>query len=113
MFTPLDPTLPTPRLHTMITQADVHIAVTDHTTTPLATTLNLTAIPADDIPTEPTEPVDVVAPATPHASAYVIFTSGSTGQPKGVRVPNTGLTSLTHTFHTRLALGPDARVLQL
>ncbi|GHJ15415.1 hypothetical protein TPA0908_34100 [Micromonospora sp. AKA38] len=113
VFTPLDPTLPTPRLHTMTTQADVHIAVTDHTTTQLATTLNLTAIPADDIPTEPTEPVDVVAPTTPHASAYIIFTSGSTGQPKGVRVPHTGLTSLAHTLHTRLTLGPDARVLQL
>uniref|UniRef100_UPI003D706217 AMP-binding protein n=1 Tax=Micromonospora sp. RP3T TaxID=2135446 RepID=UPI003D706217 len=113
VFTPLDPTLPTPRLHTMTTQADVHIAVTNDTTRELATTLNLTAIPADDIPTEPTEPVDVVTPTTPHTSAYIIFTSGSTGQPKGVRVPITGLTSLAHTFRTRLALGPDARVLQL
>uniref|UniRef100_UPI003D749BFA AMP-binding protein n=1 Tax=Micromonospora sp. RP3T TaxID=2135446 RepID=UPI003D749BFA len=112
VFTPLDPALPTPRLHTMTTQAGLRVVVTDDTTTELATTLDITAIPAD-APTEPVEPRHVVVPTTPHTSAYVIFTSGSTGQPKGVRVPVTGLSSLAHTFRTRLVLGPDSRVLQL
>ncbi|MFC5212322.1 amino acid adenylation domain-containing protein [Streptomyces coerulescens] len=46
-------------------------------------------------------------------SAYVIYTSGSTGRPKGVVVPHTGLAALAQGLVKSMALGPDARVLQL
>ncbi len=48
----------------------------------------------------------------PQQAAYIIYTSGSTGRPKGVVVPHAGLESLAASMAERLAIGPDARVLQ-
>ncbi|WP_171064063.1 non-ribosomal peptide synthetase [Actinomadura soli] len=57
-----------------------------------------------------TDPATVLNPAHP---AYVIFTSGSTGLPKGVTVTHAGIAALSRTTRERLALTPDARVLQV
>ncbi|MEV0321981.1 amino acid adenylation domain-containing protein [Streptomyces sp. NPDC050658] len=57
-----------------------------------------------------TDPETELSPDHP---AYVIFTSGSTGLPKGVTVTHAGIAALGATTEERLALTPDARVLQV
>jgi amino acid adenylation domain-containing protein/non-ribosomal peptide synthase protein (TIGR01720 family) len=57
-----------------------------------------------------TDPDTALVPDHP---AYVIFTSGSTGRPKGVVVTHAGIAALRRTTQERLALTPDARVLQV
>ncbi|MER5556994.1 amino acid adenylation domain-containing protein [Streptomyces sp. NPDC002506] len=57
-----------------------------------------------------TDPETALTPAHP---AYIIFTSGSTGLPKGVTVTHAGIAALSRTTQDRLALTPDARVLQV
>ncbi|WP_210589233.1 non-ribosomal peptide synthetase [Streptomyces sp. GESEQ-35] len=61
----------------------------------------------DSPATDPTAALDLAHPA------YIIYTSGSTGLPKGVTVTHAGIAALSHTSQERLALTPDARVLQV
>ena len=55
---------------------------------------------------------DRVRPLRPAHPVYVIYTSGSTGQPKGVTVPQRGVTNLVAFLQSTFHLRYDDRVLQ-
>ncbi|MFI9271113.1 amino acid adenylation domain-containing protein [Kitasatospora sp. NPDC052896] len=100
-FLPLDPDLPTARLHTMIEDARPALLLTEDTTLEDAPTTDLPQVGARDL-------------------AYVMYTSGSTGRPKGVMVDHGNLTNFATAQliprlrgaetgqHLRVAIGTSA-----
>ncbi|MCP2167076.1 non-ribosomal peptide synthetase [Goodfellowiella coeruleoviolacea] len=106
VYVPIDIDLPAGRLAFVLDAAQPAVVVTDRAA----------RLPAHDIPVVHPDHTtqahgDLPGPA-PANAAYLIFTSGSTGTPKGVVVTHGGLASLVHAQRERLAVGPDARVLQ-
>ena len=118
-YLPLDPDYPPERLAFMLADAGAPV---------LLTRAALRAhLPAHDVSSDDTHIVcldadwpaiaqqPTTAPATglqPQHPAYVIYTSGSTGMPKGVAVTHGGIPNLAAAHIDRLAITPDARILQ-
>ncbi|WP_157406844.1 non-ribosomal peptide synthetase, partial [Actinomadura rubrobrunea] len=116
-FLPLDPDYPPERVAAMLGDARPVVAVSASAHVgrlPEADWLLLDApaTAAEIDAQDPDGPRDRPAPHPAHP-AYVIYTSGSTGRPKGVVVTHAGVASLARSQVEQMAIGPDARVLQL
>ncbi|MGU3499872.1 non-ribosomal peptide synthetase [Mycobacterium sp. C31M] len=90
-YLPMDPLYPTDRIAFMLTDAAVHVVLTQHAFVdelhPLPVHTVCLDQPLQDQPPPPiTTPTPPPAEATSTDLAYVMYTSGSTGKPKGVRV---------------------------
>ena len=116
-YLPLDPTLPKPRLASILDDARVRILLTDAT---LRANLPVVRRPRSSTST----PIRIGSPASPTIGcrrprspanlAYVISTSGSLGQPKGVAVSHASLTSAFHSWKDAYGLDePGTRHLQM
>lgn len=108
---PLDPSVPTPRLTTLLDDGAPVLLLTSDATLArhpeLAASLpvHLAGQEADD--TLPSDPLE--DGARPEDPAYCIYTSGSTGRPKGVVVPHRGPANLVRGHLQR---HPALRTLQ-
>ncbi|MCP5060676.1 MAG: amino acid adenylation domain-containing protein [bacterium] len=106
-YVPLDPEAPAERLSFMAEDANLSVSVTDQSLAARLPTVCRTVVRVD-------EAAELRARSTTRANgcatgsdpAYVMYTSGSTGQPKGVVVPQRGVTRLTHGVRWA-ELGPD------
>ncbi len=112
-YLPIDPGVPTERLHTLLAQGAATIALTQH------------AVAADQVWPESmkTLAIDTLVPEetcpaladvqTPTDLAYVIYTSGSTGQPKGVAIDHRGAVNTILDVNQRYGITSQDRVLSL
>jgi amino acid adenylation domain-containing protein len=86
-YVPLDPAYPSERLHYMLTDARVRVAISDDPDAPFLREAGVSVIDPSGAGGASNRPA---IPAEPRALAYVLYTSGSTGRPKGVAVEHTG-----------------------
>jgi amino acid adenylation domain-containing protein len=115
-YTALDPTSPTQRLARMLRTVAPRAVVGSlellarlREVLPAGVAALTAADPGLD---EPAGNAPPAAPQWPDRIAYTVFTSGSTGEPKGVRIPQRGVTRL-FAGSGPIPLGPDDRVLRL
>ncbi|WP_345025516.1 amino acid adenylation domain-containing protein, partial [Actinomadura keratinilytica] len=116
-FLPVDPEYPPQRIAHMLGDARpvLTVSTSRHADRLPGTGLLLLDDPATAALIDaqaPDAPRGGTAPRPDHP-AYVIYTSGSTGRPKGVVVTHAGIASLARAQIDGMAVGPDARVLQL
>lgn len=113
-YLPIDPGLPEARLHHLMNNGEVAIALTQpelvkRLSWPAGVAvMSLSALPAGTPRPEPLSPRQ-----SPGDLAYTIFTSGSTGQPKGVMIDHRGALNTILDVNARFAIGPQDRVLAL
>ncbi len=107
-YVPLDPRLPTSRLHHQVVDSGARVLLAAQawpeapeglTTLPLAVPTNLSLQP---------RPERMPAPSNPDQAAYVIYTSGSTGTPKGVVVSRGALANYVQAMLARVDLPAEA-----
>ncbi|WP_147443226.1 non-ribosomal peptide synthetase [Corallococcus sp. AB011P] len=110
-YLPVDPSLPTERLHTLMQHGRAALILTQQA-------LESTVAWPEDLPrlvvARESETGDATPlPFTQTASdlAYVIFTSGSTGVPKGVMIDHRGAVNTVLDINRRFNVGPEDRVL--
>ncbi|MGO4649256.1 amino acid adenylation domain-containing protein, partial [Nocardia sp. 2YAB30] len=126
-YLPIDPRHPRERIGFMLTDAAVHLVLTDSTTAEsmmrpntidLPTTVSVVAV--DDTATvrlmagqddAPLSDSDRLFPLQPLNPAYVIYTSGSTGVPKGVVITHYNATSSIRELSSRIEMTAESRVL--
>ncbi|QRO01833.1 amino acid adenylation domain-containing protein [Archangium violaceum] len=112
-YLPLDPSLPTERLHGLIEEAWVELVLTQ---SHLDTSLRWPEGPRR-LAVDRDERLDVPERALPELQgndlAYVIYTSGSTGRPKGVMIDHRGAVNTLIDVNERFGVGPRDRVLAL
>lgn len=108
-YVPVDSSLPTERLHYMLGNSRVRVALTqDHYRSGLAWPTGLNVVAVDGL-----SPVDAAPPqvtVAPTDLAYVIYTSGSTGNPKGVVIDHRGALNTVVDVNRRFAVGPEDKV---
>ncbi|MCR8577388.1 non-ribosomal peptide synthetase [Streptomyces sp. Isolate_219] len=117
-YLPVDPAYPADRIRFLLTDAGPGLLLTTRggdEELPAGLTTEVVAVdtPEVQVAWEGSPDTDPVTPLRPEHPAYLIFTSGSTGVPKGVTVTHAGIAALSRTTRERLALTPDARVLQV
>lgn len=86
-YLPIDVSLPTARIESMLRQANPTLAISDTDSAELVAAALPTLVIDDPQVAERIALRHAVAPTVPRhpgSSAYIIFTSGSTGEPKGV-----------------------------
>lgn len=113
-YLPIDPELPTARLHYLLTDADIGIALTQPVlleTLVWPENIHCIAITAEDLQAAPSAPLEPVQSLSD--LAYVIYTSGSSGQPKGVAIDHRGAANTVEDINARFGIGPADRVLAL
>jgi len=94
-YVPLDPIYPPARLHSIISEADVKIALTSASLEDDINTAVPVCITFHDMGAESTEaPRPSLPRAHPADLAYRIFTSGSTGRPKGIDIEHRSVVNL-------------------
>ncbi|NVJ06367.1 amino acid adenylation domain-containing protein, partial [Myxococcus sp. AM001] len=112
-YLPLDPNLPTERLHELLKDAHVELVLTqahlDASLTwpegPRRLAVDLDGA-LDALAAEP-------PPVSGNGLAYVIYTSGSTGRPKGVMIDHQGAVNTLVDINERFGVGPEDRVFAL
>jgi amino acid adenylation domain-containing protein len=105
-YLPIDPETPPARLHYLLNDANVRIALTLPGLR--IEGVECIAVTPDPAPAEPLEPVQGLA-----GLAYVIYTSGSSGVPKGVAIDHRGAVNTVEDINRRFAVTPSDRVLAL
>jgi amino acid adenylation domain-containing protein len=106
---------PTQRLCAMLKLAGARIVLYQQETESFARQVqaempDLVLLPADALPTQPSEPP--LLRITPDNLAYVIFTSGSTGTPKGVPIPHRAIGNYVTWLIEQFGYTPKDRLLQ-
>lgn len=118
-YVPIDPTYPTERIRTILTDADPSVVFLQHGSIDSALEHEIAErYTAVDI-VDATSRASLVPAAEPLAwdtrgrdLAYVIYTSGSTGRPKGAMVEHTGLWNHLLSKVEELELSPADRIAQ-
>lgn len=114
VYLPLDPALPSQRVHDMLSDARATHLVTTASLAQDGIGKGLVAVAVDG--GEPVEDAWCDAPAVrtePDHLAYVIFTSGSTGRPKGVMATHRGAVNYLNFLCAHYALEREDRVLNV
>lgn len=98
-YLPLNPSFPTERLNTILTDARTPLVVcAAHVTDAIAAALpdGVSSYAFEDLPAAETTSDTARSPqdVSGEGLAYVMYTSGSTGRPKGVMVPDRGVVRL-------------------
>ena len=113
-YVPLDPELPTDRLHFMFEDSGKPLVLTHARFLPMLEPLGCSAIAldseADSIGEEKEENPGIYI--SPSCLAYMIFTSGSTGRPKGVMNSHQALMNRLYWMQEAFCLNAADRVLQ-
>ncbi len=114
-YLPLDPHLPTDRLHSILQRTEVTMVLTQsHLVSLIVWPVTVHIKIAVDALSYPPAPV-----ALPMVSvslddlAYVIFTSGSTGEPKGVAIDHRGASNTILDVNERFGITASDRILAL
>jgi amino acid adenylation domain-containing protein len=112
-YLPLDPDLPTARLHYLLADADINIVLTQPVLNHLAWPSNIDCITLtpEDLTAPPGVPLEPLQSLSD--LAYVIYTSGSSGQPKGVAIDHRGAANTVEDINARFNIGPKDRMLAL
>ncbi len=90
-YVPLDPRLPRERLLFLLSDASLHVVLTNGTTLDADGVKVIDLAAYRDIETSRLDDANVESGADNEDLIYVIYTSGSTGEPKGVMVPHKGV----------------------
>jgi amino acid adenylation domain-containing protein len=110
-FLPLDPALPTDRLHIMMTQAGMSVLLTQQAFRVDIGWAQGSVLCLDSewikVAQEPTS--SPLCTAVPENLVYILFTSGSTGTPKGVAIEHRQLLNYVHGIIERLRLPAGSR----
>ncbi|MFO1431949.1 MAG: amino acid adenylation domain-containing protein [Candidatus Competibacteraceae bacterium] len=113
-YLPIDPDVPAERLHYLLRNGAVRLALTQRELEPV---LNWPAgvqpLAVDGADLSALDDSALDPRQTPADIAYVIYTSGSTGQPKGVVIDHRGAVNTIADINTRFQVGPTDRVLGL
>jgi len=118
-YLPVNPTLPNHRLHQILADGDVTVAVTtENVDQNLEWPTNVRRVNVPDLwpPAESphaSAPAVPAGPARPDNLAYVIYTSGSTGQPKGVMIEHRAALNTVVDINKRFGVGDTDRVFGL
>jgi len=112
-YLPVDPDLPTERLHYMLQQGEAKVALTQAHLEPQISWPE--GVQRVVVAEEPLGPESAAPAATPRPEelAYVIYTSGSTGLPKGVMIEHRSAVNRLDDVSTRFGIGPTDKVLAL
>nr|WP_255653608.1 non-ribosomal peptide synthetase/type I polyketide synthase [Myxococcus sp. XM-1-1-1] len=112
-YLPLDPSLPTERLHELLRDARVDLVLTQaHLDASLTWPEGPRRLAVDldgALDVGDAEPPAVQG----NGLAYVIYTSGSTGRPKGVMIDHQGAVNTLVDINARFGVGPEDRVFAL
>ncbi|MEM8533824.1 MAG: amino acid adenylation domain-containing protein [Chloroflexota bacterium] len=112
-YIPLDPSYPSARLSSILTDAQPALLVTEgQVAKHLSTSIPTICIDAmwEQIEKESTRLPPLAV--SPENTAYIMYASSSTGQPKGVVISHGGLANLVLVTHQMLGLDVEDRVLQ-
>ncbi len=113
-YMPLDPSLPTDRLATLVRSSGLTVILTREgrpAGLPAAFNGEVVAV-RGLVPALPEHDLDPEPWAVGESLAYAFFTSGSTGTPKGVLIGHSALANFAETTRRLYGIGPDDRVLQ-
>ncbi|MFO1431951.1 MAG: amino acid adenylation domain-containing protein [Candidatus Competibacteraceae bacterium] len=113
-YLPIDPDVPAERLHYLLRNGAVRLALTQSELEPVLNWpagVQPLAVDGTDLSALDDSALD--PRQTPADIAYVIYTSGSTGQPKGVVIDHRGAVNTIADINTRFQVGPTDRVLGL
>lgn len=105
-FVPLDPGLPSERLHLLLNDVRPDLLLADATTAALIAGTGPRVVELSSLAGLPVRHRRPEFRTTPDDAVYVIHTSGSTGTPKGVVVPHRGIIRLV-TGQDYFAFGPE------
>ncbi|NBD13541.1 non-ribosomal peptide synthetase/type I polyketide synthase [Corallococcus silvisoli] len=112
-YLPLDPGLPTERLHELLKDARVELVLTQaHLDASLVWPEGPRRLAVDHdgaLEVADAGPLPVLG----NGLAYVIYTSGSTGRPKGVMIDHRGAVNTLVDMNERFGVGPGDRVFAL
>lgn len=111
VYLPLDPGFPPSRLEFMFRNSGAMLALVDPETEMAQLPVPSMRV-ADCVERAGGARSNPMPVRQPDQLAYIIYTSGSTGQPKGAGLTDRGLQNLCLDQGQRLALGPEARMLQ-
>jgi amino acid adenylation domain-containing protein len=108
-YIPLDASLPTARIESMLEDARPRALVTEcRVKSGLPRCASAVVCIDSDWPSIAAEPAGRLDdPATGDDLAYVIYTSGSTGKPKGVQIPHRALVNFLCSMRESPGLAPD------
>jgi len=116
-YLPLDPELPTERLHQLLASGEVRQVLTQPSVDECVCWPDgvRRVLVDEDAVAGGAAAVDAAAGAAVGQGdlAYVIFTSGSTGVPKGVMIDHLGALNTIADVNRRFGIGPEDRVLAL
>ncbi|MBI2838246.1 MAG: amino acid adenylation domain-containing protein [Acidobacteria bacterium] len=113
-YLPIDPGLPIERVHYLLENGEVELAVTQPwLSAQLEWPDRVSRLVVDDVTHVDVAEAPLAPVQGPDDLAYVIYTSGSTGRPKGVMIDHRGAVNTVLDMNERFSVGPDDRVLAI
>jgi pyochelin synthetase len=113
-YLPVDASLPEARLHELLAQGGVTVAVTQGAVDGrLNWPSDTRVVIVEEEICEESKDAAPLPDIEPDDLAYTIFTSGSTGRPKGVKISHRAALNTVLDINRRFAIGPGDRVLAL
>ncbi|MEX3510877.1 amino acid adenylation domain-containing protein [Kocuria carniphila] len=104
VYVPVDPTIPSERLTSIVTDIRPAAVVTDHEAADVAADI---AAPHLIVGSVPAATAGTCYAGDGNDIAYVIYTSGSTGKPKGVLVTHNSVLHLVNATNREMDLTPE------